>query len=161
MKWIVGGLVVFCALNNAALQCVDKFKQSEPIVINNQSDLDDRLERPCTAANPLPKEDGSSSSRNITIEMNAKNDYVLDMAKFVCAVNLMDGDLLTIRGTGGIVNICSSASLHHTTFDANLRNDSLSCDFTITCDGVVFTRYPVSLRIENVAAVTVENCVFR
>lgn len=155
MEWILSGVVAFCVLNNVALQYAD---EECTVLINNQSDLDQNLEGLRCTANGTAPVGGSRPSRNITIKMNA-NDYILDIVEFVNAVNLTDGDVFTLRGTGGTINIsCSSYS--NTSYDL-LRMASFKRALEIVYDGITFTSCPAPLRIEDVTSVIIENCVFQ
>ena len=153
MKWIFL-MVVFCTLNVIVPQSTDD--DTFVRVINNQSDLEQLWTNPMIAAPP------EGPSRNITIQM-AANNYILDIPKFVRALNLADGDILTIAGLiGGITNI--SCLDYNTSSNDDLdilRNASFTNAARIVCNGITFTRCQAPLRIENVSTVIVENCVFQ
>ena len=110
MKWIIRVIVFFIALNGVVSQSVVYLN-----VINNQSMLDRSLDRLLNDSK-TPEENRPS---NITIEMTA-NDYTLDIPKFIRAVNVVDGDIFTIIGTGGIVNITCA---NNEGLSDNLRSD--------------------------------------
>ena len=65
------------------------------VLIKNQSDLEWFLSTPPQGIGPL---------RNTAIE-KYPNNYTLDLAKFVNAINLSGGDVLIVSGNGGIVNM--------------------------------------------------------
>ena len=146
-------MVVFCTLNVIVPQSTDD--DTFVRVISNQSDLEKLWTNPMIAPPEGP-------SRNITIQM-AANDYILDIPKFVRALNLADGDILTIAGPiGGIINI--SCLDYNTSSNDDLdilRNASFANAARIVCNGITFTRCQAPLRIENVSTVIVENCVFQ
>ena len=153
MKWIFL-VVAFCTLNIIVPQSTDD--DTFVRVINNQSDLEQLWTNPMIAAPP------EGPSRNITIQM-AANIYILDIPKFVRALNLADGDILTIAGPiGGITDI--SCVDYNTSSNDDLdilRNASFANAAKIVCNGITFTRCQAPLRIENVSTVIVENCVFQ
>jgi len=147
MKWIIRSIVFFIALNGVVAQPVVYLNDRQ--VINNQSMLDRLLNDSST-----PKENRPS---NITIEMTA-NDYTLDIPKFIRAVNVVDGDIFTILGTGGIINITCA---NNEGLSDNLRSALFSRAASIVFDGVMFRKCPAPLRFENVAMVMIVNCVFQ
>jgi len=151
MKWIIRSIVFFIALNGVVSQPVVYLNDRQ--VINNQSMLDRFLNDSST---PAPQSEEKRPS-NITIEMTA-NDYILDIPKFIRAVNVVDGDIFTIMGTGGIVNITCA---NNEGLSDNLRSALFWRAASIVFDGVMFRRCPAPLRFENVAMVMIVNCVFQ
>lgn len=142
MKWIISGVVLL-------VLSIDVFATDETFnrKIYNQSDLNKTLESLYNA-----KLEVGGGSRNISLEI-FPNDYILDVVKLVRAVNLTDGDTLTIRGSSGIVNITCTMAYE------DLSNASYTRGSRIVYDGLVFISCPV--RIQSVATVIVENCAFR
>ena len=122
------------------------------ISVTNQSQLDQFMEN-VTAYNDRR----NTSYLHLTLAGN--NSYIVDIVKLMNISLTNDGKLI-VESKGGLAEIDCRASQSDL---KELRNivQPISRASLVLMDGLVITRCPVPIMIEEVCNVTIQNCVFR